>query len=83
MVKSTNYAMNYDTKVAKLKEMIFEAVNEQQNPTRVGYFPVPDAPFDARINQTYYRELLSDALRKTDALEILGDIVFGRKENHG
>lgn len=74
-------AMDYDTKVAKLKEIIFEATCEQEIPARTKHYPTPDAPFDTRINQTYWRELLADVLMKTDALRILFDMVFGKEED--
>lgn len=78
-MSGNRYELSYEAKVAKLKEIISEAVKEQKIPTRIEYFPVPDAAFDARINQYYWRQLLGDVLQKTEALEILGDIVFGRE----
>ncbi|QDK03254.1 hypothetical protein SEA_ROMAN_12 [Microbacterium phage Roman] len=67
--------MSRDEKKRALLAIIREALNEQQNPTRTGYFPVAGYAFDSRVNQSYWRQTLGDIIKQTEALELLAEMV--------
>lgn len=64
-----------DEKKEALREIISEAVTEQQTPTRTQYFPVAGYAFESRVNQTYWRQTLADIVTQTEALELLAEMV--------
>lgn len=70
----TNNPPSRATKKAALRDLIREAVHEQQNPSRDSS-PFQDEPFESRINQTFWRARLAEVLKTTDALDILGELV--------
>lgn len=67
--------MNRDEKKEALLAIIQEALNEQQNPTRTNYFPVDGYAFESRVNQSYWRQMLGEILKQTEALELLAEMV--------
>lgn len=69
-----------DEKREMLVELILEAYTEGANPTRVGFLPVPGYPFEPRINQVDWRMTLAEAIKTTEALELLAEMVGAIEE---
>lgn len=63
-----------EQKKAALISAVYDAIEEQRYPGRVEY-PLPGEPFEMRINKTEARERLTNLLKYTEALELLGEIL--------
>ncbi|AXC37871.1 hypothetical protein SEA_JACKO_11 [Microbacterium phage Jacko] len=61
-------------KKAALISAVYDAIEEQRYPERVDYL-IPGEPFEMRINRTEARERLTNLLKYTEALELLGEIL--------
>lgn len=70
---------NYETKVEALKRLVLEALAERRGPYPSTH-RTPLAPeFDPSGYQTYHQEALVEALRLTDALEVLHVALTGEE----
>lgn len=63
-----------DEKKAVLVNIIADACDEQKRPERVKYL-TPGNPFEMRINETAARERLIEVISRTEALELLAEMV--------
>lgn len=74
--KASTEEFTYDDKVAALKDLVYEAAMESSNGSLSRVKSAYAGPaFDARDFQTYHQDALLDAIKRTDALYVLNDLL--------